>query len=103
MKIKGKNKHFDLIICSSFRSRLLGNMFKKNISNVLCFPKCKSIHTLFVKKPIDVIMLDKQKKVLYIFPNFPTYRVIMPKKKVFYTLEFPEGENPYKLNDIVKF
>ena len=53
-------------------------------------------------KNIDVVMLDKNKKVIYIHNNIKPCRIILPKKNVYYTLEFPAGENKYKLNDIIK-
>ena len=40
-------------VCTKFKDRLIGNMFKKNIQD-MCFPKCNSIHTFFMFKPIDV-------------------------------------------------
>lgn len=78
-------------------------MFKNEINNVLCFPKCNSVHTFFMKLPIDIIMLDKNKKVINIINSIKPYKIIFPKKNVYYILEFPKNENIYKLNDIVEF
>lgn len=101
--IKGKSKSFELKICTKFKDRLLGNCFKKKINKILCFSKCNSIHTFFMKCNIDVVMLDKNKTVKYIFSNVKPWRIILPKKKVYYVLELPSGENIYKVNDILKF
>jgi Uncharacterized conserved protein len=102
MNIKGKNNDFELIICNNFKARLLGNMFKQRIENVLCFPRCNSIHTFFMKTPIDIVMLNKEKKVIYIANNLKPYKIVLPKKSVHYTLEFPIGENIYNLNDYLE-
>lgn len=101
--IKGKTKSFELKICTKFKDRLIGNCFKKNINQILCFPKCNSIHTFFMKSSIDVLMLDKNKTVKYIFSNVKPWRIILPKKNIYYTLEFPSNENIYKIKDILKF
>ena len=101
--IKGKTKSFELKICTKFKDRLLGNCFKKEINQILCFPKCNSIHTFFMRNKIDVVMLDKNKQVKYVFSNVKPWRIILPKKNIYYTLEFPSGEIAYKINDILKF
>ena len=51
-------------MCISFKDRLIGNMFKKEVID-MCFPKCNSVHTMFMKKAIDIYMTDKNFKVLY--------------------------------------
>ena len=86
-------------ICKTFKERLFGNMFKNNIID-MCFPNCNSIHTFFMKKPIDVYMTDKNKKILYIYKNFKPYKVILPKKNVYYTFETDVNNYNFKINDI---
>ena len=100
--IRGKNKIFLVKVCYTFKNRLLGNCFKKEITDILCFPRCNSIHTFFMKTNIDVIMLDRRKRITHIFSNVKPWRIILPKKKVYYVLELPSGENIYKVNDILK-
>lgn len=101
--IKGKTKSFELKTCTKFKDRLLGNCFKKEINQILCFPKCNSIHTFFMRRNIDVVMLDKNKTVKYVSPNVKPWRIILPKKDIYYTLEFPCNENIYKIKDVLKF
>lgn len=64
-------------------------MFTKKIDKCLCFPKCNSVHTFFMLEPIDIIMTDKNYKILYIFKNVKPYKIILPKKDVYYTFEIP--------------
>ncbi|NLL44772.1 MAG: hypothetical protein GX247_03795 [Mollicutes bacterium] len=87
-----------------FKKRLFGFMFKiKKIDYGLCLPKCNSIHTLFMFQPIDVIMTDKNHKILYIYSNLKPWRIILPKKGVYYTYELPVGSiKILKVNDIFK-
>lgn len=75
----------------TFKQRLFGLMFKKNINYCLLFKKCNSIHTFFMKEKIDVVMTDKNNKVLYIKKNMKKNRIILPKKGVYNTYEFPNN------------
>ena len=88
-------------MCKSFKSRLIGNMFRKNIID-MCFPRCNSIHTFFMIKPIDVFMTDKNNKILYIYKSLKPYRIILPKKNVYYTYETKIDEYDFKINDFFK-
>lgn len=99
MKLVTKNKKINIKICNNFFTRLKGFMFKKNINNILCFPKCNSIHTFFMFKKIDVIMTNKENKVLYIYNNLKPFKIILPKKNVYYTYELPNKTNSYKINE----
>ena len=95
-------KDIKIKICNNFFNRLLGLMFKKNINYALCFPRCNSIHTFFMFSPIDVIMTDKDYNILYIFKNVKPNKIILPKKNVYYTFEFPVNKVNYKLNEKIK-
>lgn len=75
----------------TFKQRFFGLMFKKNINYCLLFKKCNSIHTFFMKEKIDVVMTDKNNKVLYIKKNMKKNRIILPKKGVYNTYEFPNN------------
>ncbi len=103
MKLKLQNQVIDLEIMNTFFKRLRGNMGKKNICNCLCFPKCNSIHTFFMKSAIDIIMTDKNNIILYIYNNFTPNKVILPKRNVYYTYELPSNSNNYQVGDKLKF
>lgn len=96
------DKDIEIKQCNNFFSKLMGFMFKKNFNYGLCF-KCKSIHTFFMRENIDVIMTDKNNKVLYIFNNLGKYRIILPKKGVYYTYELPSNYNIYNIGDYLQF
>ena len=95
-------KNMKVKVCNNFFNRFKGFMFTKNINYGLCFPRCNSIHTIFMFKPIDVIMTDKDYKVLYIFKNVKPYRIILPKKNVYYTFEFPINKLDFRINEKIK-
>lgn len=99
MELWYKNKSIDLIECKSFYSRLKGFMFKKEINNALLFNKCNSIHTFFMKSNIDVIMCDKNNKILYYYNNLSKYKIIFPKKNVYKTIELPVNYFNIKIDE----
>lgn len=94
-----KNKQIKLQECITFISRLKGFMGKKNINKALLFNKCNSIHTFFMKENIDVIMCDKNNKILYYYNNLPKDKIIFPKKNVYKTYETPVNYFNIKIND----
>ncbi len=88
----------------NFKNRLLGLMFiQKKIDFGICFPKCNSIHTFFMFQSIDVIMTDIDNKILYIYAELKPWKIILPKKNVYYTYELPLGYvKDFKINDLFK-
>lgn len=101
MKLILKNNKIELKNCDKFKDKLLGFMFKKNINYALRF-KCKAIHTFFMKENIDIIITDKNNKILYIYPNFKKNRILI-KLKSYYFYELPKNTNTYKVNETLIF
>lgn len=99
MKMILNEKELVLKDCVNFKDKLLGFMFKKGINYALRF-KCKSIHTFFMKENIDVIITDKNNKVLYVYNNLGKNKIII-KKNAYYFYELPSNTNTYKVNDII--
>jgi len=61
-------------LCDSFMSRLIGLMGRANIGAGALIEPCNSIHTCFMRAPIDVAFLDADGKVLALFPALPPWR-----------------------------
>lgn len=74
----------DVDVANSYFKRLRG-MIRRPIS-ALYIPRCNSIHTFFMHKPIDVLFLNKQLKILYIARNVDP-RKIRTYKKAAHVLE----------------
>ena len=89
MKISVNDKKINLKIANTPFKRLKGLMLTKNINYCLRL-KTKSIHTMFMKEDIDILMTDKDNNVLYAFKNIKKNKVII-KKGVYYTYEFPNN------------
>lgn len=96
------NNWINIKNADTFWLKFKGLMFTKNFDYGLKI-KCNGIHTLFMLKPIDVVLTDKNNKVLYIYYNVKPWHIILPKKDVYYTYEFPiNSVNEIKVNDILK-
>lgn len=102
MKIINDNIIINIKVCNNFLNKFKGFMFKKNIDTPLCFPKCNSIHTFFMLKPIDIIMTDKDFNILYIYKNFKPWHIIWFKRNVYYTFEFPINKYKFNINEKIK-
>lgn len=101
MFIKINKENIVINYCNTFVKRLIGMSFKRKKQNsIYCFPKCNCIHTFFMLQNIDVIMTDKNNKILYTYQNVKPNRIIFPKKNVYYTYEFSHNVILYR--EIIK-
>lgn len=101
MKVIVDSKEIKLILANTFLKKLKGFMFLKNIDYCLRF-KTNSIHTFFMKENIDIVMTDKNNKVLAIYKNIKKNKIII-NRKAYFTYEFPSNFiTNLKVNDILK-
>ena len=99
MKLICNNKEIEIIDCKTFFSRFMGNMFKKNIERGLLFRHCNSIHTFFMKENIDVLMCDRDFKIIYYYKDLEKNRVILPKRKVYAVIELPVNFYSFEIGE----
>lgn len=71
----GKNE-YPIIVANSFKQRLFGLMGKKDIDYGMLFPNCNSIHTFFMKEPIDVVGLDINNEIIYKYENLDKNQIV---------------------------
>jgi len=76
-------------IAESFVPRFLGLMGRRSLSGDegLLFPRCNSIHTFFMRFPIDVVFLDAQGKVLTVIEALRPWRMLLPRLSAKHCLE----------------
>lgn len=74
----------------SFKDRLFGLMFKKNINYCLLFRNCKSIHTFFMLDKIDVVATDKNDNIIKVYKEVKPCRIITAPKKTKNIYELPK-------------
>lgn len=92
-----------IIRATSFKDKLIGLMNKKNIDYGLLIEDCKSIHTFFMLENIDVLLLDKNNRILMINRNvLPNKIVIFKNSNKTNILELPSNASfDLKVNDII--
>ncbi len=91
MYIYMEKEKIEIDVYSSFIQKAIGLIGKKNIKKGIVLPHCNSIHTFFMKENIDIVMTDRHYKVLYYYKNLKKNKMILPKKKVYYTFELPKN------------
>ena len=102
MKIIINDKEYDVIEANTFIKKFIGLMGKKNIIKGMYFPKTRSIHTFFMKDNIDVIMINKENKIIYYQSNVKRNKIII-KKEAHDTIELPKNTiNQDILNTYIK-
>ena len=88
-------------IANNFFKKLIGLMGKKNINYGMFFPHVNSIHTYFMKEPIDIIGLDENMRVIEIYPSTPKNKIVLLKHSI-HTLELPNKQSKtLKIGDLV--
>ena len=93
----------DYKICKSALSKAIGLMFSKKRNLLFEFDKEIKItlHNFFVFYPINLVFLDKDKKVIEIKRNFKPFTFYTSKQKARYLLETP-FEIEFKIGDKFK-
>ena len=74
----------------------------KNIRHALLFNNCNSIHTMFMISNIDVIMCNKDNKILYYYKDLAPNKVILPKRNVSRVYELPSNYFDVNINDVLE-
>ena len=115
MMIKNKTKGTLITgnkkVLSSILSKATGLMFSRKILDigyVFVFDISRRIdlHMFFVFFPIDVLFLDKQKKVVEIKESFMPFSIYISKNKASYVIELPKGsikKTKTKVGDLLEF
>jgi len=92
-------------IADNYLSRLVGLLKNKSSKNSnLYIPACNCIHTYFMKFNIDIIMTDKNGKVIFLKENAKPFQIISCLKAKD-TIELEKGsikKFKIKIGDIIK-
>ena len=79
-------------MADSFSRRLIGLMGRKDLSDVfLLIPRCTSVHTCFMRGPIDLLFLDRARRVLSIHHQAVPWRFFFGPRGADSVLEVPAG------------
>lgn len=76
-----------------FYLRLLGLMFRRELGDGagLWIEPCRSVHTHFMRFPIDVLFIDRQGAVLHVIPAMQPWRFSPVIRQAAAVLELPAG------------
>ena len=69
----------EIFVADSFIKRFLGFMFRKKPHHeAILIKPCNSIHTFFMKFPIDVLFINENMEVIKKINNLSSRRIVMP-------------------------
>jgi uncharacterized membrane protein (UPF0127 family) len=77
-------------LACSFRDRLLG-LLDPNNPRSLVFYTHFGIHTFFLKKPIDVLLLDNQRRIVKMRSSLAPFRLFLYLPRYFIVIELPQN------------
>lgn len=78
--------------CNNLINKIKGFITRiKEFDYCLYFPGRRSIHTFFKFSNVDVVMTDKNNKILYLYQSLKPWKIIFPKHDVCYTYELSEN------------
>jgi uncharacterized membrane protein (UPF0127 family) len=74
-------------------SRMVGLLGRKRLPDgeALILRPCSSIHTLFMRFPIDIVYVDKEARVLKVVPSLKPFRFSGTLRSGHCTIELPVG------------
>ena len=89
----GKTLAQDLRVAATFGKRLIGLMGRKALGpgEGLLLERCPSIHTFFMKFPIDLAYLDENFRVVAVHSGVRPWRVVLGAPSGLHALEMAEG------------
>ena len=94
----------DAVLCTTMWSKLRGLMFSPKRALVFVFDRDERVplHMWFVFFPIDVLYLDRQRRVVEIKKGLRPFAFYAPRNKARYVVEIP-GKTTVKVGDVVTF
>ncbi len=82
----------EMLIADSFFKRLLGYMFVKSPHyEAILIKPCDSIHTFFMRFPIDVLFVNENMEVIKKIEGLKPWKVILPQRGCKMVIEAGEG------------
>lgn len=91
----------EVLLAQSLYARIKGLMGKYSLSkdSAMFFDDCPSVHTFFMRFPIDVVFLDKDMVVTKVLENLKPWRCTMPfQYKNRYCIEFASNKISSKIS-----
>ncbi|MBI1859523.1 MAG: DUF192 domain-containing protein [Deltaproteobacteria bacterium] len=89
LRIDGKPALDRISVATHFWSRFLGLMGRAALpeGEGIFFPRCNSIHTFFMRFPIDVVFVTQTGRVELVMSALPPWRFVWPRLGASHVLE----------------
>lgn len=83
----------DVTVATTWWMRAKGLLGRRSLEPgaAMVFPRCRSIHTVGMQFPIDVLFVDKTWRVVAIQPNLGPWRIVGPFWKAWAAIELAAG------------
>ena len=85
----------EIVYCKTTLSKAHGLMFKRKTNKAFIFvfkkEKIIDIHMFFVFFPIDVLWLNRNKRVVQIKEHLKPFRIVIAKEPAKYIVELPDN------------
>lgn len=80
-------------MANNFFTRTIGLLSRKSLSREegLVIKPCSSIHTFFMKFPIDVLFVGKKGNIVALYENVKPWRILPLHFTSSYVIELPAG------------
>jgi len=80
-------------LATTFGPRFFGLMGRRAIGadEAILFPKCNSIHTFFMRFPIDVVRVKQDGEVVDVVEAMGAWRMLLPRRDVKHIIELKAG------------
>lgn len=80
-------------LATTFGPRFLGLMGRSGLDadEAILFPKCNSIHTFFMRFPIDVVLVSASGEVVEVVEALGAWRLLLPRRGVKHVVEMRAG------------
>ena len=77
----------------TFMSRLVGLLGKRSLApgEALVIDPCTSVHTAFMRFPIDVLYVNRDGEVIKVVPDLKPFRLSAAGSMRCYVIELPSG------------
>ena len=96
MKLVINNKKINIEKIDGFFNRFKLMKFRlEKLENGFLLSKRKYLNTYLYCQKVDVVMTDKDNKILYLYSNLKSEKIIFFKKKVFNTYILPLNTSKY--------
>ena len=78
---------------ASWRTRMVGLLGRRALPDgeALIFPRCRAIHTIGMRFPIDVIFVDQTWQVVALNRGLKPGQITLPAWRAWGVIEAPEG------------